>query len=382
MTENADQSSSVPSRRDVLTTSVGALAGAAVGIGAMSAWQARRDAGPSAPDATADPHGTTQAGIDRPSTPQAFALVQVADLDDAADTGFLAALGRRISSLISTPTPMLPDGPRGLTVTIGLGPRVVRALKPQLPGAEPLPEFHADDQIAAEANGGDLLIACCADDPAILPPVVEDLLDRVPGAIPRWSQFGYRGPGRETVARNPLGFLDGISVPHTSEEFANNVWLDGPLSGGTICVIRRLRLKIADFTGLPVEQRERIIGRRLDGTPLSGGAIDDEVNLNTKNADGTYVIPADAHVRMAHPMRTGSHHMLRRSYSFDNGRGDIGLLFTCYQRDLRTFTITQRQLDHGDQLMRFVVPTGSATFLILPGYTDQVALGEPLTPSS
>lgn len=373
-----------PSRRALLTTSLGVLAGAAVGVGAAAAIE-HDDAPMPTPNqvtsSQAQVHGAHQAGIDRPSTPQTFALFQIADLTNPADLSFLADLGNRIASLIADPPPgLLPDGPQGLTVTIGLGPRVITAADKTLPGAQPLPAFAADHQIPPDANGGDVLIACCANDPSILPAIVDDLLSQVPAATPRWSQFGYRGPGTGTVARNPLGFLDGISVPHTAKELARNVWVDGSLAGGTICVIRRLRLNIKDFTGLPTGQREHIIGRRLDGVPLSGGRPDDEVNLDAKNPDGTYLIPTDAHVRLASPLRTGSHHMLRRSYSFDNGADDTGLLFTSYQRDLRTFTITQQQLDGGDQLMKYVTPTGSATFLILPGYTPQHPLGTALTP--
>ena len=368
-----------PSRRALFTTSLGVLAGAAVGVGVTTIGGDAERPTPERVTTTAAVHGVTQAGIDRPGTPQSFGLFQVADIEHPGDVGFLGDLGRRIAALIADPPPdLLPDGPRGLTVTIGLGPRVIRTLGPRLPGAQALPAFQGDDQIPAAASGGDLLVTCCADDPSILPAVVDDLLSHIPMAARRWSQFGYRGPGTGTIARNPLGFLDGISVPHTSDEYARNVWLDGPLTGATICVVRRLRLKIADFAALPTERREQIIGRRLDGVPLSGGKPDDEVNLNAKHPDGTYLIPIDAHVRAASPLRTGSHHMLRRSYSFDNGTGDAGLLFSSYQRDLRTFTITQQQLDQGDHLMRFAVPTGSATFLILPGYTPTAALGSTL----
>ncbi len=372
-----------PSRRALLATSLGVLVGAGVGVGVTVAVRGDDQVTTPTPEATtaiAAVHGDTQAGIDRPSTPQTFALFQIADLGNPRDLGFLAGLGRRIAALIAEPpADLLPDGPRGLTVTVGLGPRVIATLGRELPGAEALPAFRGDDQIPSAANGGDVLIACCADDPSILPPVVDDLVGRIPAATRRWSQFGYRGPGTGTVARNPLGFLDGISVPHTPKELAANVWHGGASAGATICVVRRLRLKITDFTKLPAGEREEIIGRRLDGVPLSGGAADDEVNLDAKNPDGTYQIPVDAHVRLASPLRTGSDHMLRRSYSFDNGAGDVGLLFTSYQRELRTFAITQQQLDQGDQLMRFVVPTGSATFLILPGYTETAPLGGTLT---
>src|SRR5699024_2477607 len=98
-----------------------------------------------------------------------------------------------------------------------------------------------------------------------------------------------------------------------------------------ICVLRRFALRIGEFHALPVDDRENVIGRRLDGSPLSGGGPDADINVQAKRPDGTYLIPLHAHVRVANPMVTGSHHMLRRSYSFDNGDGDTGLLFTCFQ---------------------------------------------------
>jgi dye decolorizing peroxidase len=370
----------------VLGAGFGVLAGLAAGCGAPGTRPAKggtgdRTAGDSTSTAqtAADVYGRTQAGIARPERPQSFGQFQIADLADVGDISFLPGLGRRVAQLVSEPPPdLLPSGASDLTVTIGLGPRVVHALNPSLPGAEPLPMFQGDEKIPAGANGGDLLISCCADDPSILPAVVNDILGLIPDASRRWSQFGYRGPSRGPIGSNPLGFVDGISVPRTAQQLADNVWMDGALGGATICVMRRLRLRITDFTNLPVADRAKVIGRRPDGVPLSGGTADDEVNLDAKNPDGTYQIPVDAHVRLASPLRTGSHHMLRRSYSFDNGSGDAGLLFTCYQRELRTFAITQQQLDHGDRLMQFVQPTGSAAFLILPGFTESAPLGSQL----
>lgn len=153
----------------------------------------------------------------------------------------------------------------------------------------------------------------------------------------RWRQCGFRGPGKGTIVRNPLSFYDGVTVPHTDKELAQNVWLDGKLAGGTICVLRRLRLDLDSFYTLSVAARQRVIGRKLDGAPLSGGAPFSNVNLDAKASDGTYLIPADAHVRAAHPSFTGSSLMLRRGYAFDNGEADAGLLFIRFQRNLRTF---------------------------------------------
>ena len=67
--------------------------------------------------------------------------------------------------------------------------------------------------------------------------------------------------------------------------------------------------------------------------------------------------------------------MLRRGYAFDNGGADSGLMFICFQRDLRTFVATQQRLDERDSLMEYATPTASASFLILPGFDESTPLG-------
>ena len=180
-----------------------------------------------------------------------------------------------------------------------------------------------------------------------------------------------------------MGFMDGIVVPHDAAGFDEGVWIgDGPLAGGSILVIRRLRLETARFRALPVDSREAVFGRRLsDGTPLSGGKPDDQVDLRAKTPEGEFVIPADAHARAAHPSFTGSPLMFRRSYSFENDGGsgaDSGLVFMSFQNELRTFVATQQRLDEVDALMPFTSPTASATFVVLPGFSDNRPLGSSL----
>ena len=75
--------------------------------------------------------------------------------------------------------------------------------------------------------------------------------------------------------------------------------------------------------------------------------------------------------------------MLRRSYAYDNGSGDEGLLFISYQRDLRSYVETQRRMDEvGDELMKYAKATASATFLILPGFSVQRPLGSNVSPTA
>lgn len=60
------------------------------------------------------------------------------------------------------------------------------------------------------------------------------------------------------------------------------------------------------------------------------------------------------------------------------GIADAGLLFRSFQRSLRTFVATQQRLDEVDALSKYVTPTGSSTFAILPGFDRQHALGASL----
>ena len=330
-----------------------------------------------------EPTGDQQAGIRRPGTPQPQGLLFALDVA-TTDLGWLATVGAAILDLVDGTHPLsatlLPDGAGDLTVTVGLGPRVITAIDPTLPGAEDLPPFANESAIPDDRRGGDVLLAAYGSDPTVLRPVLELLAAVVPGAVRRWEQRAFRGAGNGSVVRNPLGFLDGIIVPHSDEEFERNVWIpDGPLAQGTICVIRRLRLDVPAFHARSRPEQEAVFGRRADdGTPLSGGGPLDQVDLRAKTPEGQYLIPADAHARAAHPSFTDSELMLRRGYAFDDGNGDSGLLFVCFQRSLRTFVATQQRLDEVDALSQFVTPSGSATFVILPGFDRESPLGSAL----
>lgn len=387
------------SRRSILTGGIGVGVGALAGMAGVLGVQSTTDAVGS-PPAAGEPgqpvaaRGRRQAGVDRPGTPQRNALVVVADIAGDPDRervlGLLAAAGDAVHAATdpSGPGPSpVPDGAGDLTITIGIGPRLVAAVDAALPGAAPLPAFASDAALDPRLSGGDLLIAVYSSDVSVLPGVATHVLSAIPGATRRWTQSGVRGAGEGTVARNPLGFHDGVIVPRTPDELAANVWIaDGPAADGTIAVIRRFRLDVARFHAQPTAAQDRVIGRhRVDGAPLSGGGPTDQVNLTAKTPEGEYLVPARAHARAAHPSFTGSALMLRRGYSFSNPVGpgeptDDGLLFMSYQRDLETFVRTQHRLDEGDDLMAYVTVTASASFLVVPGRRDGEPLGRALAP--
>ncbi|MFD2469319.1 Dyp-type peroxidase [Amycolatopsis silviterrae] len=363
-----------PSRRAFL----GAAAGLAAGCHAASDTPERKPA-------PVPPTGIHQAGIILPQQPQSQLLVVVADVSVAPGL-LLAELGRRIRTLTAGTDDRLLGLPAGdLTVTVGIGPRLVQSRDPQLPGAKDLPPA-AHETIAPSDRGGDLLLQLCASDP-LVPPVAAAALLAQPGVRERWRQSAGRGPHLPvadglTAPRNLLGFVDGIIGPHTPAEQQRDLWLTGPapVAGGTIAVVRRMTLDVTRFAALPVAAQEAVFGRRRDtGIPLSGGVIADGPDLGAKTPDGRYLVPAGAHIRRAHANVVGAGLMLRRSYSMDTPAP--GLLFMSFQNDLHTFTATLASMETADALLPFTTTTASGTFLILPGFDEQRPLGSTLFPA-
>ncbi|WP_189874673.1 Dyp-type peroxidase [Streptomyces bluensis] len=349
--------------------------------------------------------GGRQAGVDRPVQPQQHVALSVYDLPGAGHSDspgsdfvrrsgrLVAELGTRVLTLTARDGDAALGGlpPGDLTVTVGVGPRVVAAVDGDLPGARELPGF-AREEMPDSVRGGDLMIQVCASDPQVV--TLADGALRAwlqeQSTVPRWTQHGFRHPapptragqaGQPVPVRNLLGFLDGIVVPRSGRELDREVWLPAParVRGGTVAVVRRLRLDVARFLAQGLAQQERAIGRRReDGAPLSGGGPDAPLDLGAKSPQGRYLLPAMAHARRANPGGTGSGLMLRRGYSYANGPEDRGLLFICFQRELRTFVATQQRLDDGDDLSSFAMATASGTFLVLPGFTGTRPLGAAL----
>ncbi|MFJ4873377.1 hypothetical protein [Streptomyces sp. NPDC088757] len=125
---------------------------------------------------------------------------------------------------------------------------------------------------------------------------------------------------------------------------------------------------MADFTRLPLERQEQIIGRhRGSGAPLGGTREHDEADVFAKTPEGRYVIPLRSHVRAASPRLDAGARMLRRGYSYDDGPEDRGLLFLAFMRDPALFVRVQQRLAVRDDLSRFGEHRASAVAYVLPG---------------
>lgn len=378
-----------PSRRAFLDVT-GALAAAGLTAGCTPDPARPRPSATAAP-ATAIPAavpatGRHQAGVTVPRPAQHNLLAVVADLAAGAAVGpLLAELGDTIRALTAgTDRRLLGLVPGDLTVTVGVGPRLVRAAGASLPGAADLPRF-SRERIDPRARGGDLLLQICASDALLVPVAAAALLDQAGDRVrERWRQSARRGadvPVGEGLAapRNLLGFIDGIVGPHTAAEQRRDLWLSGPpeVADGTLAVVRRMELDLPRFAALSVAEQEAVFGRRrASGVPLSGGTAASGPELGAKTPDGRYLVPADAHVRRAHATAVGVGLMLRRSYSIDEPAP--GLLFISFQNDLRTFTATLTRMDTSDALLPFTTTTASASFLVLPGFDRRHPLGSRL----
>lgn len=384
MSDTTDPSPSDPRQNDIsrrgLLTGAGVAGVFALGVAGVVAADVST---PTGTTARIDPLGAHQAGVGRPEIPQQHCLITVLHIDTSALAATLRALGEQIVAVTSgTGLPDLtPDGPGDLTATVGLGPAALGATAhPELAELVALPAFVGDDALPDDRRGGDLLLSMNASDPSVLEPVTSWLCEQVIGARVLWSQFGYRGAPVDGVGRNPFGYFDGIIVPRGEDELQSDVWIaDGPLAGGTICVVRRFGLDASGFRELPPGDRDAVVGReQVSGAPLSGGSRDDQVDLDAKAPDGTLLVPLHAHARAAHPSFTGSPLMLRRSYSYRDGELDHGHVFISYQNDVQTFVRTQLRLDETDAMMRFATPNATAAFAVLPGFTAGGVLGATL----
>jgi dye decolorizing peroxidase len=394
------------SRRQLMLGGAAAVAAGATLVQCSGTARSAGTAGTGFGAATEPFFGPHQGGV--ATAPQAHALFVALDLvvppgRNARET--LAAVlklwttdAARLTQgrpAIADTEPELAGHPARLTVTVGLGPGVfdrVGLAQQRPPAVAGLPAF-ATDRLDPRWCGGDLLLQLCADDPMAIAHAARVLLKNVRTMTrQRWRQTGFRNahgsqPAGQTM-RNLMGQVDGTVNLRELHEFDRYVWDDGAqrpwFAGGTVAIIRRIRIELDTWDELDRRSKEFVVGRRLDnGAPLTGADEHDDPDF-TAAVNGIPVIPPNSHIALARH-RTDDERFLRRPYNYDDPPADglttdCGLLFVTYQRDpARQFVPVQQRLAEADALNPWVTTVGSATFAILPGVTsDAEYLGQRL----
>jgi dye decolorizing peroxidase len=180
---------------------------------------------------------------------------------------------------------------------------------------------------------------------------------------------------------------DGTGNPAPGAELAEAVWVrDGPawLVGGSMLVLRRIRMDLETWDDFGRDGKEMAVARRLDtGAPVTGGTEFDEVDTRMVDERGFPVVAANAHVVMATD-RTPAERMLRRGYSYDDGPTpdgipDSGQLFAAYQADAATaFVPVQARLAESDVMNLWITHVRSAAFIVPAGCVEGEFVGQGL----
>jgi deferrochelatase/peroxidase EfeB len=415
--DHSDHSDRHPgSRRAFLGGTVGAgLIGAAAAGYLAKAEPAQAAAAPAAAAAIAQVagrlpavpfHGVHQAGIiPKPSPATAVVAFDVTAQNRSELTDLLQAITARARFLTAggVPPPVGIGGPAsdsgvlgptvvpdGLTVTLGVGSTLfddrfgLSGRRP--PSLTPMLPFPNDNLDPAQC-GGDLSLQLSAGHPDAVVHALRDIARVTRGGMQaRWRIDGFVSPPRpvRTTPRNLLGFMDGIANPATRSpaQMDELVWV-GPgtgstawMAGGSYLVIRLIRMLVEFWDRVSVEEQENMIGRRRDtGAPLDANS---EFAVPNYALDPTgAAIPLTAHIRLANPRtpQTADNRILRRGYNYDRGIDevgdlDMGLVFTCYQQDIkRQFEKVQTRLI-GEPLVDYISPFGGGYFFALPGVAN------------
>ncbi|MEV6928860.1 iron uptake transporter deferrochelatase/peroxidase subunit [Dactylosporangium sp. NPDC051485] len=396
-------------RKMIGLAGAGAVGAAAAGVVGSQLFDRAEPARASDPGAAVPFYGAHQAGIVTPAQDRlhfvAFdvitdkrdelvALLQkwtaaAARMTAGKDAGSIGAVNGVAEAAPDDTGEALGLPPSGLTLTIGFGPSLFRTaegkdrfgIASRRPDAlADLPKF-AKDALKPEISGGDICVQACAHDPQVAVHAVRNLARIGFGVVSvRWSQLGFGRTSstsrNQQTARNLFGFKDGTANLKAEDTalLDEHLWAragDGAdwMAGGSYMVTRKIRMVIETWDRTSLGEQEAIIGRNKgEGAPLSGAKEFDEPVFSTNGSDGRPLIPANSHVRLAHPEVNDGARLLRRGYNFVDGsdglgRLDAGLFFIAYQRDPRKqFVPIQTRLSRQDALNEYIRHVSSGLF--------------------
>ncbi|MFJ7155514.1 Dyp-type peroxidase [Streptomyces sp. NPDC101118] len=265
----------------------------------------------------------------------------------------------------------LPEG-GGIALGVTAFRDVPRTRRPRQ--LAPMPGF-AGDLLDPQRTGGDVLVQVGGKSEADVREAVGRVLRGAPGWKVRWRIDGFRERGREEngrgIARNPFHFDDGFGNPNGERGIADTALVragDGEPEwavGGSYQVVRVVRLATALWDRDSVEEQERIIGRRRDGRWLDGTPVGERPEFGADPRGRA--TPLDSHVRLAAPDRHNPPPLVRRSYAYDRGDADRGVLFSCFQRDLAAgFEAVQARLAGVEAMAKYTLTVGGGYFFVPP----------------
>lgn len=345
-------------------------------------------------------YGPNQSGIETPMARlQTFIGLDLVDPSPATADAVLRLVSDDAARLtqgqpaLGDTEPGIAANPAGLTIAVGLGrqlfERTGRAAS--IPDAlVEIPAF-ATDAFEKPWEQTDLVLQVASDDAVTLGHTVRMLtkdlstLTRV-----RWMQDGFQSNGPAIPGgiggRNLMGQVDGTVNPRPgTPDFSDVVWIDGAgpewVVGGTVLVLRRIRMLLNDWEKLDLETQENVIGRRLDtGAPLGGTHELEPFDYAAVDDNGLPVIPEDAHIRVSHAATTRQM-ILRRPYHYNagikDGTNDMGLLFAAYTRDpAASYIPMQKRVAELDAFNRWNTTIGSSAYFIPAGAREGGYVGE------
>ena len=342
-------------------------------------------------------HGVHQAGVGTP--PQlrsAFLGINLKQRSRDSAEAVLRLVSDDAARMMSgapalaDPEGILATPAAGLTITIGVGHSFFTL--PGLDAGKPaqfrdIPSF-SNDAIEPGWEDTDFVVQIGSDDPLHLAHttrVITNDLSTLVDVV--WIQQGFRQltPVDGSTGRNLMGQVDGTINPQAgSSAFNETVWTKDPsplVNGGTIMVMRRIRMLLDTWDRLDPDAKDFVIGRQIrNGAPLGASKETDPLPLNAVNSLGLPVIPQDAHARLAHAA-SANEAILRRPYSYDHGMrdgtNDLGLIFVAFMHDpAQTFIPMQRRLAEGDALNQWTRTIGSASYFIPPGAKQGEFIGQ------